>query len=107
MAQSSARPSLSTRQTNRTQTRKRASRHSHRGARRRLHLETFESRALLAAVSWIGGSGDWTDAANWSTGSVPGLDDYVVIDNPDAGLVITIPSGNQRVTGGQVLIFNS
>ncbi|MCY2986400.1 MAG: choice-of-anchor D domain-containing protein, partial [Planctomycetota bacterium] len=51
------------------------------------------------AVRWIGQSGNWTDAANWSSGAVPGKDDNVLIDNLDAELVITIPSGSQEIKG--------
>ncbi len=34
----------------------------------------------MAAKSWIGTSGDWSTAANWSSGSVPGSGDDVSID---------------------------
>ncbi len=51
---------------------------------RRPHLETLETRALLAAVTWTGGAGDnnWDTAANWSTDSVPGPHDDVTINIP-------------------------
>ena len=39
------------------------------------------------------GSGNWTTAENWSTGSVPGPDDDVVIDTASAATV-AISSGN-------------
>ena len=32
-----------------------------------------------AVISWIGGSGDWNTATNWSAGALPGPDDDVVI----------------------------
>ena len=49
---------------------------------RRPHLETLETRALLAAVTWTGGAGDnnWDTAANWSTDSVPASADDVTIN---------------------------
>jgi large repetitive protein len=52
------------------------------GAVRRPQLETLETRALLAAVTWTGGGGDnnWDTPANWSTDSVPGSGDDVTID---------------------------
>jgi hypothetical protein len=36
--------------------------------------------AHAANVSWIGGSGSWQDAAKWSSGTVPGQADNVLID---------------------------
>ena len=40
-----------------------------------------------AVVTWTGQSGDWSAAANWSTGSLPGPSDDVVIQ---AGPSITV-----------------
>ena len=34
----------------------------------------------MTAVKWIGTSGNWNTAADWSTGSVPGAGDDVTID---------------------------
>ncbi len=45
-------------------------------------IERLEARRLLAAISWDGG-GDgtlWSDARNWSTDTVPGAEDDVLID---------------------------
>ena len=40
-----------------------------------------------ATVTWVGPSGDWSAAANWSTGSLPGPSDDVMIP---AGTSITV-----------------
>ena len=45
-----------------------------------LQLEQLEDRTLLAPVSWLGGSGDWNNGANWSNGVGPGPDDDTTID---------------------------
>ncbi|MFV1973757.1 MAG: DUF4347 domain-containing protein, partial [Thiohalobacterales bacterium] len=57
---------------------------------------TAEYNYLLQTVYWTGGDGDWNDATNWSTGSVPTIYDDVVIDaGANAGtLSITIASGD-------------
>jgi hypothetical protein len=41
---------------------------------------------------WLGGDGNWTDAALWHTGSVPGVGNSVIIDNPLAEIAVTIDS---------------
>ncbi|MEL6109984.1 MAG: hypothetical protein AAFU85_28565, partial [Planctomycetota bacterium] len=46
-------------------------------------------------VTWIGGDGDWDVAENWSTGSVPGSDDEVLLDNADD--TVTIATGAKVV----------
>src|SRR5262249_1514196 len=50
-------------------------------------LEGCEDRVLLSVVNWVGGSGDWNTASNWSTGEVPGLTDDVAITT--AGIKVT------------------
>jgi hypothetical protein len=40
----------------------------------------LENRAVPSVVSWVGGSGDWDTASNWSTGSLPTAADDVVIN---------------------------
>ncbi len=44
----------------------------------------------VGTVEWIGASGDWHDADNWSTGAVPGPSDTVIIDVDDANTTVTI-----------------
>src|SRR5262245_19599918 len=53
-------------------------------------LEQLENR-LAPVVSWDGGAGtlNWKDAPNWSTDSLPGSTDDVVIGSAFAGQTIT------------------
>ena len=48
-------------------------------------VESLEERVMLTA--WIGGSGNWIDAADWSGGAVPDSYDDVTIP---AGSDVTI-----------------
>ncbi len=73
-------------------------RHSGKGFRYRPLAEVLEPRLLLTTVNWIGGSGDWSDTANWSDGAtnrLPGLGDDVVIDV--AGVTVTHSTGTDTV----------
>src|SRR5262245_38442977 len=55
-----------------------------------VYIESLERRALLAAVSWVGGSaGNWNVPGNWSGGGVPVAADDVTIG---AGSTVTIDS---------------
>ena len=54
-----------------------------------------------ATVSWVGGSGDWDTATNWSTGSLPGTNDNVVINPPGGPFVITHSTGSHVVNSIQ------
>jgi hypothetical protein len=47
---------------------------------------------MAITFTWIGTSGDWNTAASWDQGSVPGIGDTAVIDQPD-GNTITIAAG--------------
>jgi RHS repeat-associated protein len=50
----------------------------------------LEDRTVPATVTWINAaSGDWDTRANWSTGSLPGATDDVVINTLNAGASIT------------------
>ncbi len=53
-------------------------------------LEQLEQRQLLATITWDGGAAtnSWHDAANWSTDTLPGPNDDVVINDPSAALTI-------------------
>src|SRR5262245_53224926 len=83
---------------------------------RRLTLEVLEDRWAPAVgpvgpVVWINpGDGDWNDASNWSTLSVPALSDDVIIGS---GVVVTYAStpggarsldcdGGLVITGGSL-----
>ncbi|UCB56472.1 MAG: DUF11 domain-containing protein [Candidatus Omnitrophota bacterium] len=39
----------------------------------------YSTAVEVSGITWNGGSGSWSDDANWDTGSVPGEDDPVVI----------------------------
>jgi hypothetical protein len=45
-------------------------------------VQSLEPRRLFAAISWDGGAGtlNWSDAANWSTNTLPGVNDDVTIN---------------------------
>ena len=38
---------------------------------------------------WVGGSGSWADAANWSPGGVPGAADRATINNGNHAVIVT------------------
>jgi hypothetical protein len=70
-----------------------------------------------ATVSWIGGSGDWNNTNNWSTGALPGTNDDVVL-NLGPSITVTHSSGTHVVhsiqgqqlfvlSGGSLTVSNS
>ena len=60
-------------------------------------IEVLEPRQLLSAVDWISPtSGNWNVGSNWSTGTVPGPGDDVII-NESGSPTITVSSGTQSV----------
>lgn len=66
------------------------------------------SAFAAAQVTWTG-SGDgvsWNDAANWSTATVPGATDDVLLDNAHipASYDVTLPSGAISVTVNSITI---
>ena len=61
---------------------------------------TFLPSLHGATVTWIGGSGDWNTATNWSTGSLPGTNDNVVI-GAGASITVTHSSGTHTVSSVQ------
>ena len=75
-------------------------------------------RAEAAAVSWVGGSGNWNTATNWSTGALPGPGDDVVISPVATSITVTHSSGAHTVnslmsqvafqlTGGSLTVSNT
>ncbi len=61
-------------------------------------LETLERRTLMAAVEWVGGlQGNWNEAANWSGGFVPGVNDDVLIDGQQGDTTVTFAGGTHTV----------
>src|ERR1017187_9880609 len=61
---------------------------------------TFLPALHGATVTWIGGSGDWNTATNWSTGSLPGTSDNVVI-GAGPGITVTHSFGTHTVNSIQ------
>ena len=62
--------------------------------------------ALSDTATWIGGTGNWTDAANWSTGIVPNdaadadpKTDVVIDGNPASTATVTLTSGSPIIAG--------
>jgi hypothetical protein len=54
--------------------------------------------AVAATVSWnTDSNGYWDVASNWSTGSVPGVDDVVMIERVGANPTVTLRSGAQSI----------
>jgi hypothetical protein len=58
-----------------------------RTARFRPALDLLESRTLPANVTWVGGSGDWTDPGHWSTGALPGSGDDAFISQANVTVI--------------------
>ncbi|MGE3777010.1 MAG: Ig-like domain-containing protein [Pirellulaceae bacterium] len=59
---------------------------------------TFTSfEALPNTVYWVGGDGDWNDAPNWSSGTIPRSDQDVVIDRPGVAVTVTHSTGTHTV----------
>ena len=56
--------------------------------------------AEAATVFWVGGSGDWSTPANWSTDSLPGTNDDVVI-GAGASITVTHSTGTDAVRNVQ------
>ncbi len=51
---------------------------------------------LSAAVTWIGGSGDWNTPVNWTTGALPRPDEDVVMGVPGS-ITVPNPSGTHSI----------
>ena len=52
--------------------------------------------APAATINWVGGSGDWDTATNWSTGQLPGPADDVVIGSGPS-ITVTHSTGADTV----------
>lgn len=62
----------------------------------RPRLEALEERALLDAISWTCGSGDWATTSCWSLGRLPAAGDDVTINRP-GDIVVTHATGNDSI----------
>ena len=99
MSFSHRRLSLSSFQTSRQRlSRSRQQRHLQR-PRKTLRLELLEDRALLAAISWDGGGGDfdWNNELNWIGNMLPGPSDEVVIDLGANAFTVGYSSGSTSI----------
>jgi hypothetical protein len=67
----------------------------------KLWVATAGLMSLMAVhggtVSWVGGSGDWSNTNNWSTGALPGAKDDVIIN----------PTNPLALSGGSTLIITN
>jgi hypothetical protein len=60
-------------------------------------LEILEDRLAPAAIHWINtNGGDWSDPTNWSTGTVPGPSDDVLID-VGGNITVTHSTGTDTI----------
>ena len=63
----------------------------------KLWVATAGLMSLMAVqggtVSWVGGSGDWSNTNNWSTGALPGANDDIIIN----------PANTLALSGGSTL----
>ena len=57
----------------------------------------FATTGIVNTIWWIGGSGDWSNPANWSEGRLPGPEDDVLIDDPNSELTVTHSNGSHAV----------
>ena len=58
----------------------------------RVGFEGLECRRLLTTNTWVGSSGDWSDATHWSLGHAPlATEDVSIIPN----VTVTVASGTQ------------
>lgn len=77
---------------------------------------TFFSTCLMAVtITWNGGGGYWNNPANWSTGTVPGSSDEVIISNGKAYIApndfayaqtIEVEPGSMLVVDGNLTLAN-
>ncbi len=60
----------------------------------------------MTAISWTGGSGNWSNTADWSTHTVPGSNDTVSI--PTSGITVTlgVPATIQSIQSSANLALN-
>ena len=73
--------------------------------------------ACMAAINWVGGSGDWDNGALWNGGAVPTSTDTVQIEIPgitvtistagDAAYSLTTQASTLDITGGSLFTISN
>lgn len=59
---------------------------------------SFYTAGNPASIYWVGGSGDWSNPANWSENRLPGPGDDVLIDVPGLVVIVTNSVGETIVS---------
>src|SRR6185503_18762125 len=77
--------------------------------RQRCRIEPLESRRLLTTITWTGSGGtdNWFTADNWSTHSVPGVNDDAVIGTVATPVIVGTGDASVRSltsSGGIVVL---
>jgi hypothetical protein len=65
----------------------------------RFFLQAAPDPLPPATIRWVGGSGNWTNVANWDLGRLPRANDMVLIQSAQGPATVTLSSGS-RVIGG-------
>jgi hypothetical protein len=65
----------------------------------RFFLQAAPDPLPPATIRWVGGSGNWTNVANWDLGRLPRANDTVLIESAQGPATVTLSSGS-RVIGG-------
>lgn len=69
----------------------------------RVLLENTIPIQFIGTVTWLGGDGDWSDQANWSSNDVPNDDDNVIINNGNITMDVPAIVKSLKLTAGNIL----
>lgn len=71
-------------------------------------LFCIQRQTAFAAVTWIAGSGNWTNPANWSPAQAPTTDDDVFITNSGASVLLSSNTSNlNSLVLSKTLVFTN